>query len=1242
MYAQLIEDYIQENSNSVIRERGKNIFVSDYDVSLDLNSANAKVIGSQNDIYIIHVYNILQGTISSSCNCPYSYEGICKHEVAVLNLLVRYYNQYFNTNSGLPTLPKPTKSADSGKEIWIEYDTASIIRQGYSAESISPNNNSYSRNFEVTDIVQVAKQKNGFSISLSTYPSYNNGIVKIRVNKSIVKASCTCNIKNNQGQCSHLETGISYLITEHNQLLATHPEVAIILSEVNEIYGLDKKSKDNFSLFWNVNEGLYINFKEANFVHYNPEQQKFSIANNNGFAHLNTSIDSEDIYKQLLPQAKKVTRSKVVIGFAFLFDFYPTWREYEGLKLLFLKGNLLKNGTRFSSKIEPIKQHELVKELSATKELKELGSQFILLSETLDYDEIDSCSFDILQEIWKPMALNKAYYKDCFSQSDSYSRHDLKPLEIQIAPLIVSFDIQEKKSILTIVISLKTAGRTINLNQDYRLNNALLLQNEMLYRFETLEQYHVFIEYSNNLTFKISSKFKEDFFIEIIKPLEKIVEVNYHLKTSKTVKIDYKHHKIQMFISQYLDHVIIRPNLYITKDLEFDLLSPISSIFNDNTFHKRSLKEEQKIVSKFYKNNPDLTKKAVATIFALPFTAFIQDYWFLKQINLWKTQGIETFGLNTLENFNYRTSMPTVSHSVSSKTDWFDVQMEVKFDDELVPLKVLKKAVIKQQEYVLLSDGTKGILPKEWLDKFSKILRASHIGKNGLEISKLRFSALDLLFEETNPTQEILEYKEKILDLLANFDSLRPVKVSKKISATLRDYQRAGLNWLNFLDTFNIGGCLADDMGLGKTLQVIAFLQHLKEKKKKNQAHLVVLPTSLVYNWTAEIEKFCPSLKIHIHTGIKREKNTDTFQQYDLVITTYGLVIRDISFLKSYTFEYVILDESQSIKNPTSQRYKAVKLLKARNRLVLTGTPVENSLMDLYAQFNFINPGFLNTQTDFKDNYIKPIEKEGVEIIQNELRQLINPFMLRRTKKQVAKDLPEKVEQILYCSMGKKQEQLYQFYLAKIRKSIMEEVEEEGLNKSKLKVLAGLTKLRQLCNSPRLIGEDEEESVKIEELLTSIKEKTGDHKILIFSQFVKMLQLIEEQLKKEGIVYEYLDGQTKNRQERVDRFQSDPKIRVFLISLKAGGTGLNLTAADYVYIVDPWWNPAVENQAIDRTHRIGQHKNVTAYRMICKDTIEEKILKLQERKRKLSEDIIATDESFAKKITKKDLEELFS
>ncbi|MEL6639383.1 MAG: DEAD/DEAH box helicase, partial [Bacteroidota bacterium] len=479
---------------------------------------------------------------------------------------------------------------------------------------------------------------------------------------------------------------------------------------------------------------------------------------------------------------------------------------------------------------------------------------------------------------------------------------------------------------------------------------------------------------------------------------------------------------------------------------------------------------------------------------------------------------------------------------------------------------------------------------------------------------------------------------------LRSFQTIKETELPAQLTAELRDYQVEGYNWLNFLDEFQWGGILADDMGLGKTVQILAFLQ--KQINDRDRVNLVVVPTSLLFNWENEIEKFTPQIRYKIHHGIDRTTDFRELLDYDLIITTYGLAANDLELFNRIRFNYIVLDESQAIKNPSSKRYKAVCLLRGRNKLAMTGTPIENNTFDLYAQLNFLNPGFLGSQQGFKENFSKPIDGEGDRERAAELQRLIKPFVLRRTKEQVASELPPKVEDYLYCTMEAGQRQVYDAYRNRYRDYLMSKIEEEGLQRSKLFVLEGLLKLRQICDSPELLNDEEDygkESIKIKELMSQITEKTGRHKILVFSQFVKMLQIIRRRLEQQGLSYEYLDGQTtpRARERAVNHFQEDESCRVFLISLKAGGTGLNLTAADYVYLVDPWWNPAVESQAIDRTHRIGQNKHIIAYRMICKGTVEEKILNYQKKKLKIASDIIHTDESFMKSLTKEDISELF-
>lgn len=481
---------------------------------------------------------------------------------------------------------------------------------------------------------------------------------------------------------------------------------------------------------------------------------------------------------------------------------------------------------------------------------------------------------------------------------------------------------------------------------------------------------------------------------------------------------------------------------------------------------------------------------------------------------------------------------------------------------------------------------------------------------------------------------QIAFYKSRFSD----FHSIQPVEIPDTLNASLREYQKEGLNWLNFLDDFGFGGCLADDMGLGKTLQIIAFILSQRKKYTFN-TNLVIVPTSLIFNWQAEVEKFAPSVKILTIYGSTRVKEIDSFDSYEIILTSYGTLLSDVNFLKKYRFNYIFLDESQAIKNPDSQRYKAARLLQARNRIVLTGTPVENNTFDLFGQLSFACPGLLGSKIQFKNHYSMPIDRFQDNDRARDLQKKINPFILRRTKKQVATELPDKTEMVIYCEMGEEQRKVYNAYELEFY-TYLNTRSEVDIPRQSLHVLQGLTKLRQICNSPSLLNDKlfyGNMSSKIDVLMEQIETKSPQHKILVFSQFVTMLDLIREELITRNIAFEYLTGQTKDRAARVENFQNNTEVRIFLISLKAGGTGLNLTEADYVYIVDPWWNPAVENQAIDRSYRIGQKKNVIAVRLICPDTIEEKIMKLQDSKRDLAEDLVKTDVSILKTLSKNDL-----
>ncbi|HNB82679.1 MAG TPA: DEAD/DEAH box helicase, partial [Chitinophagaceae bacterium] len=416
--------------------------------------------------------------------------------------------------------------------------------------------------------------------------------------------------------------------------------------------------------------------------------------------------------------------------------------------------------------------------------------------------------------------------------------------------------------------------------------------------------------------------------------------------------------------------------------------------------------------------------------------------------------------------------------------------------------------------------------------------------------------------------------------------------------------------WLCFLDSVKWGGLLADDMGLGKTIQTLCFLQYFKNTHQRLKA-LVICPTTLLYNWENEIKKFTPSLSYIKHHGNLRSTSPELLLEYDILISTYGTLRSDVQLFSRIPIDYMILDESQTIKNPGSKVAKAAQLIPCRNRIALSGTPMQNNTFDIYSQMNFLNPGMLGTKEFFREQFAKPVDKFQDEESKTHLRKLIYPFLLRRTKEQVAQDLPEKTEVTLFCEMGREQRAIYDTYRELYRSRILGSIEEIGMERSQFAILQGLMKLRQICDSPAILNETEpyeNHSAKLDELVRELEENTGKHKVLIFSQFLGMLSLIREKLQEQGIVFQYFDGSytSAQREKAIQEFQTNDDCAVFLISLKAGGMGLNLTAADYVYLMDPWWNPAVEQQAIDRTHRIGQTKNIFAYRFICKDSVEEK------------------------------------
>ncbi len=589
-------------------------------------------------------------------------------------------------------------------------------------------------------------------------------------------------------------------------------------------------------------------------------------------------------------------------------------------------------------------------------------------------------------------------------------------------------------------------------------------------------------------------------------------------------------------------------------------------------------------------------------------------------------------------------SAGNVSFSIATNIDWFELSGDIDFDGATVALPQLLAAVRNDEKMIRLGDGTQGMLPREWLDRFAPLAKLSH-GQDGEAVRYLPSQAvlLDTLLAAESQVDVDFNFS-RLRDRLEAFDHIAPIQESSDFRGELRAYQREGLGWLKFLEDFHFGGCLADDMGLGKTVQVLASLQARSQNiaKGDHRPSLIVVPRSVVYNWQEEAARFTPQLRVTIYSGSQRQRLLETLDHQDLIVTTYGVLRRDILRLKNIEFDYVILDEAQAIKNPGSQAAKASRLVRARHRLALTGTPVENHLGELWSLFEFLNPGMLGRLPAFKG--LAGNRTLGDATLASVARAL-KPFILRRTKEAVLDDLPEKTEQTLYCELGTSQRRLYKELRNHYRAALDRRIEEQGLKRSKIQVLEALLRLRQAACHPALIDptRSDQASAKLEVLIEQLDEVvSGGHKALVFSQFTSLLALVKRQLTEHSITYEYLDGKTRDRKARVDRFQTDPACPVFLISLKAGGLGLNLTAADYVFILDPWWNPAVEAQAVDRAHRIGQNRPVFAYRLIASDTVEEKILELQQTKRELADAILNASGSMIRDLSAEDLQLLLS
>ncbi|NEU07354.1 DEAD/DEAH box helicase family protein [Flavihumibacter sp. R14] len=833
--------------------------------------------------------------------------------------------------------------------------------------------------------------------------------------------------------------------------------------------------------------------------------------------------------------------------------------------------------------------------------------------------------------------------------SENISSSSISPVKLAVLKEEVSLNISLKKQFYELTANLKINGRVTSPGDLQIRFNHFIQADDCLFlvRSPALLILAELMKGKGRKLIIHQSKFRE-FRNTVLNELENSITIshNYIQEASSTQleKSDFgsPFEKI-IYLSDFAQHISIVPVIRYG-DVEIPVRTKRQIISSDEKgkeyIVKRDGQEEDRFIALLLKQNPDFVEQLDNPLqyFYLHKKRFLDESWFLKAFDDWDAAEITILGFDEITTQKLNPQTAKVSVQVTSGLNWFNTNIELRFGKKKASLKQLRQSIKGKSKFVRLDDGTMGIIPSDWIEKFTSWFAAGEIVEDTLRTPRVNFASIAKMYDEALLSEEVKSELISYERTLANFKKNGVSNVNSSVSGILRPYQQLGLNWLNCLDDLNFGGCLADDMGLGKTLQIIAFLNSQLEKRGMTTS-MVIVPTSLIFNWQAEFEKFAPSLKVHTAYGPARTKSTSEFGNFDVIITSYGTLISDLAHFREFNFNYVFFDESQNIKNPQSQRNMAARVLKSRSKIVITGTPVENNTFDLYGQLSVACPGLLGSLQWFRDVYSSPIDKFGVKKRALELREKVAPFILRRTKGEVATELPEKIEMVVYCEMQPEQRKIYNAYEKEFREFVSSKTDDD-LSKTSMYVLKGITRLRQVCDAPVLAGEKgpaSATSAKIDTLLMHIEDKSAGSKILVFSQFVGMLDLIKEKLDEKAIRYAYLTGKTKNREAAINEFQNETDVRVFLISLKAGGTGLNLTEASYVYLVDPWWNPAVENQAIDRCYRIGQKKNVVAVRLICPDTVEEKIMKLQQTKVNRVDALIKTGDTLLNLSSKAEL-----
>lgn len=1252
--------YIYNNGTEEVIRRGKkihligNIELIEYDDLMGNISFRVKD-DSYSIFYKVHITQFREAaTLALRCTCPYNLSEVCRHKAGALFALQEMLDKNLlgDKESNYDQLHTVIKM----KNIDLKVIRMMCSPETYAAAEEYLRSNKLNITDAREERVKAEMDKEGETFKL---------LIQKNEEKNF-DTSCSCDGETKHPLCLHKTALFLQLVNSHganyfdsirnwdkdkNKLLALYG------------YSLDDDLTNKFEFTYQNGKPflrvLDTSIKRVNTVSATPEPKPF-----NPYREI----------AEVVTVAKETTVSTTTalqkLGIVIRGD----KQQYPFLQIDAVEGKTDEEGGAFIGKVEKIDLSKFVATEVFSEEDKALLQQLrkIQPAEVSRYISRNSPFSGIWENIiqqnndelpeetkWLMIEYLHPKYKKIFTDlAESkfvFCLPDNKPfitanlLEAELAPQLISpqftVNAQNGQYEVRCRVNLPTADLSITENE---VESVLLFRyHQQFFMWKNAEDIPIIEKFLPTGMLKFTATEWQEQLQKFILPLTKVYNVQFSNVKKETIK-DIKP-EAKLLLKEKGEYLLFQPTFtYHGYEVRYTDKDKIIVPKADKLLIiHRNIEAEKEYIQKITQLHSSFVRTSDNETLALKGADVLKNNWFFLFIDAMNEYKIPTYGFDSLKNFRFNTAKPATRIFISSHTDWFDAKVEIDFGGQKVTVDDVKKALNNKQQFVQLGDGTLGILPEDWVRKYSLLFKVGEGKTAHLKLSKYQFSVIEELYEQRDEEELFFKLEEKYEKLKENY-AIPQLAPPEHLAPILRPYQTSGFQWLNYLRNVNWGGILADDMGLGKTVQALAFMHHLKQEQKRVRA-LVVCPTTLMFNWQNEIVKFTPTIQSYTHHGAGRNRESLIGTHADIVITTYGTLRSDIKHFVEVEWDYVVLDESQAIKNPSSKVAKAACLLKAKNRLCLSGTPLQNNTFDIYAQMNFLNPGMLGSVEFFKNEFAVPIDKFGEKEQKEHLRKLLYPFILRRTKEQVAKDLPEKQEMILFCEMGEEQRKIYEAYRNDFRDKILGTVEEQGIGKSQLTILQGLMKLRQICDSPAIMKEQDgekfpNESVKLEELGREITENISNHKALVFSQFLGMLALIRQKLTELGVAYEYFDGSTsaQDREKAINRFQNDDECRVFLISLKAGGVGLNLTAADYVYIVDPWWNPAVEQQAIDRTHRIGQTKNIFAYRMICTDTVEDKILKLQEKKKALARDLITDDEGFVKTLTKEDVEYLFS